>query len=231
MIVKKAQTLKVIFPQERHAIVKGLDNYPDILEVVKEAGTKTRFGEVWHSDNSYLPEPSGVSVLIGREIPSVGNDTVWAGMHLVYENLSKGLRETLDGMRAIHSASRAFSKSESRKENYDGKSQLKYEESEALYREVSHPVVRTHPISGKKVIFVNQMFTLRFDGWTEEESKPLLDYLTGLPNRPEVQCRFRWKPNSIAIWDNRLVQHIAIGDGADTRRRIQRVTTKGEVPE
>jgi taurine dioxygenase len=107
---------------------------------------------------------------------------------------------------------------------------MSYQESSHLHSEISHPVVRTHPGSGKKALYVNSMFTLRFEGMTEAESAPLLQYLTALPNRPEVQCRFRWRPGSIAIWDNRICQHIAIGDGAHTRRRMQRITVTGERP-
>ena len=152
-------------------------------------------------------------------------------MHLIYDRMSDGLKEMLGNLRAIHSAARAYSVEGQRLENFEsGDAKMKYMESESLYAENSHPVIRTHPYSGKKALFVNEMFTLRFDGMTEAESADFLRYLTSLPNRPEVQCRFRWMPGSVAVWDNRICQHIAIGDGADTVRRMQRVTCRGEVP-
>lgn len=215
---------------DRHPIVQGMEEFPEVMRVVREANAETTFGETWHSDNSYLPQPSMGSILYGIEIPEYGNDTLFANMYAAYDGLSDGMKEMLEGMKAVHGAGRAFSVSDERKDRYEGNDAMKYEKSEALHREVEHPVIRTHPVTGKKAIYVNTMFTYRFVGMTDEESAPLLQYLFSLCDRPEIQCRFRWQPGSVAIWDNRCVQHIAINDYSATQRTMQRVTIEGETP-
>lgn len=216
---------------EPHPIVAGVDGFPDIVRIVKDAGTVTKFGETWHSDNSFMHEPSVGSLLVARELPPYGNDTLWASMYAVYESLSPGLKTMLDSMVGIHSAAYAFNPNEgSRSDNYGGKKEMKYEMHPILEQDVEHPVVITHPVTGRKALFVNSMFTVRFKGMTQKESRPLLEYLFSVVERPEFQCRFQWAPGSVAFWDNRATQHMAVGDETRFRRVMERITLKGCAP-
>lgn len=223
---------------DRHPIVRGLESHPDVLEIVREVGAATNFGETWHTDNSYMRAPSLGSILVAREVPPWGNDTLFASMNAVYGGLSPGLQAMLNGLEAVHSASAAFDPATVKGGAFtddaasDGgaAAAMTYELTEDLHTESVHPVVRTHDETGRKGIYVNSMFTLRFAGMTKEESAPLLTYLCAQVERPEVQCRFRWAPGSVAFWDNRAVQHLAIGDNSSHRRVMQRVTLEGPVP-
>ena len=215
---------------DRHPIAKGMEDHPDIIKIHKQAGDSATFGVGWHSDNSYMAEPSLGSVLYGDLIPPYGGDTLFASQYLAYDALSPGMKTLLQGLRAVHSASRAFT-APTTKEKWDGKTTIKYEMSDALHAEELHPVVRTHPETGRKALYVNPMFTLRFEDMSEEESRPLLDYLFVHAARPEFTCRFRWKKGSVAVWDNRCVQHNAMGDYTDFERVMYRVTIKGDRPQ
>lgn len=210
----------------------GLDSYPDITEIVKEAGEVTRFGETWHSDNSFEAEPCLGSILVGRVLPSYGNDTMFANMNMVFESLSPTLQDVLLGLTSLHTAARAFSSNDSRRaENFAGDAKMKYDPAAAaLNSVVEHPAVITHPVSGRKVLYVNEMFTIGFKGMTEEESAPLLAYLFKQVYKPQFQARFSWAPGSVAFWDNRLVQHIAVADQARERRVMHRITLRGAAP-
>jgi len=214
-----------------HPIVVSKPGYPNIIEVVKEAGAPTTFGETWHSDNSFFAEPSMASVLYAKQVPPYGNDTLWANMYQIYESLSAGLKRTLDGMLAVHTAGRAYSVGDGREAKYSGNASIKYARNKILDEEVEHPVVRTHPRTKRKSLYVNSMFTVRFKDWTEAESRPLLLYLYEyIASHPEYQCRFRWRNDSIAIWDNRCMQHMAINDNFSHRRVMNRITVKGDKP-
>lgn len=216
---------------EPHPIVAGIDGYPDIVRIIREAHTPTKFGETWHSDNSFMDEPSVGSLLVARELPPFGNDTLWASMYAVYDSLSDGLKEMLCGLTAVHSAAFAFNPTGgNRQDNYDGKKAMKYQLHPILERDVEHPAVITHPVTGKKSLFVNSMFTVRFKGMSFAESRPLLEYLYSVVERPEFQCRFRWAQGSVAFWDNRATQHMAIGDETRFRRVMERITLKGCQP-
>uniref|UniRef100_A0A6A7G4J1 Taurine dioxygenase n=2 Tax=Hirondellea gigas TaxID=1518452 RepID=A0A6A7G4J1_9CRUS len=215
-----------------HPIAKGIDGFPEVMHVVRECGEETTFGETWHSDLSFMKKPSFGCILFGKEIPPYGNDTLFASVYAAYDGLSDGLKKTLEGMKAIHTAARAFNPSDNsnRADRFDDtkKTGLQYQKSEYLTASTTHPVIRTHPDTKKKLIFVNQMFTIGFEGWTEEESKPLLDYLFAEIQRPEYQYRFRWETNSVAMWDNRCTQHLAVNDECRFRRVIQRVCLTGD---
>ena len=225
---------------DRHPIVRGLESHPDVIEIVREVGAATNFGETWHTDNSYMPAPSLGSILVAREVPPWGNDTLFASMNAVYDGLSPGLQAMLDGLEAVHSASAAFDPAtvkggafaddDAASDGGAAAAAMTYERTDELSTESVHPVVRTHDETGRKGLYVNSMFTLRFAGMTEEDSAPLLKYLCAQVERPEVQCRFRWAPGSVAFWDNRAVQHLAIGDNSSHRRVMQRVTLEGPVP-
>ena len=212
-----------------HEFVEAMAGYPEILEVRKEPEETRNFGGGWHTDVSYLERPSLGSVLYAREVPEFGGDTMFANQYHAYETLSDGMKAMLDGMTAIHSARRPYGPNAARAQEY-GPSSMRFIFSEAAHAEIEHPVVRTHRETGKKALYVNRTFTLRFKDMTEEESAPLLHYLCDHAVRPEFTCRFRWRPNSIAFWDNRCVQHNAINDYRGARRVMHRVTIEGERP-
>lgn len=196
--------------------------YPEIAEVRKEKEQKTNIGGGWHTDHSYDAEPAMGSILLAREVPDEGGDTLFSNMYLAYDALSEGLKETLSNLRAVHSAEHVFG-AKSMRQNAE---RPKRNEHLAV-GEVSHPVVITHPESGKKALYVNSGFTTRFDGWTVDESKPLLDYLYRHAVRPEFTCRFRWQPGSIAFWDNRCTWHYAANDYHGHDRLMHRITIAG----
>ena len=212
-----------------HEFVEGMEAYPEILEVRKEPEDTRNFGGGWHTDVSYLERPSLGSVLYAREVPEFGGDTLFANQYSAYESLSEGMRTMLDGMTAVHSARRPYGLNAARAHEY-GPTSMRLIFSEDAHAEIEHPVVRTHRETGRKALYVNRTFTLRFKDMTEEESAPLLGYLCDHAVRPEFTCRFRWQPNSIAFWDNRCVQHNAINDYRGARRVMHRVTIEGERP-
>ena len=197
--------------------------YPEIAEVRKEKNQTTNIGGGWHTDHSYDPEPAMGSVLVARELPPEGGDTLFANMYLAYETLSDGLKKTLEGMRAVHSNYHAFGAASIYKQS-DQSANFKGED---LVGEATHPVVITHPLSGKKALYVNPGFTTHFEGWTLEESKPLLEYLYRHAARPEHTCRFQWKEGSVAFWDNRATWHFALNDYQGERRLMHRITVAG----
>ena len=212
-----------------HEFVAAMAGYPEILEVRKEPEETRNFGGGWHTDVSYLERPSLGSVLYAREVPEFGGDTMFANQYRAYESLSDGMKAMLDGMTAIHSARRPYGPDAARAHGY-GPSSMHFVFSETAHAEIEHPVVRTHRETGRKALYVNRTFTLRFKDMTEAESAPLLEYLCDHAVRPEFTCRFRWQPNSIAFWDNRCVQHNAVNDYRGARRVMHRVTIEGERP-
>jgi len=216
-----------------HPFAKGLDAHPEVLPVVKEADDRgINFGGTWHSDVTFYEKPALGSVLYCLDAPAWGGDTLFANMYLAYESLSDGMKDMLQGMNALHNAARSYGTKNSRQtaRNEAGSRSMQVRTGDDAERTVSHPVVRTHPESGRKGLFVNQVFTQRFDGWTEEESRPLLQWLFAHAVRPEFTCRFRWEKGSIAFWDNRCTQHFALNDYFGQRREMHRVTICGDRP-
>lgn len=207
-----------------------LDGHPEILPVLKEPEEEKNIGDVWHTDVSFLEQPSMGSILYAHEVPSAGGDTMFANQYLAYESLSEGMRELLDDMTAVHS-DRVLSNPLNAKDRNEGRS-TRIREDAMTEEEIlnEHPVVRTHVDTGRKCLYVNDPFTVRFSGMTEEESKPLLDFLYAHATRPEFTCRFRWEEKSIAFWDNRCTQHYALNDYHGQRRTMHRVTVNGERP-
>lgn len=212
-----------------HDFVEGMESNEEILEVRKEEHETRNFGGGWHTDVSYLEKPALGSVLYAREVPAYGGDTMFANQYLAYETLSDGLKSVLGGMRAMHSARKSYGLYSPRA-IANVQSSMKIRATEAAHGEVDHPVVRTHVESGRKALYVHDIFTTRFQDMTEEESAPLLHYLYEHAVRPEFTCRFRWEKGSIAFWDNRCVQHNAINDYHGQRRIMHRVTIEGERP-
>lgn len=209
----------------RYPFVEGMDGYPDVVEVVKREDETHNFGGIWHSDTTYLERPPLGSVLYAVEIPPVGGDTLFANMYLAWETLSDGMKAFLDGLKAVNSAQKADAAVGRLKRASERPGGEDPSAAEAV-----HPVVRTHPETGRKALFVNRGHTVKIDGFTEEESRPILEYLYAHQTRPEFTCRFRWTAGAVAFWDNRPAQHNAINDYQGHRRVMHRVTLAGDRP-
>jgi taurine dioxygenase len=202
---------------------KAAPGYPQVAEVRKEAGQKTNIGGGWHTDHSYDQVPALGSILLARETPTRGGDTLFACMNRAYEALSDGLKRTLEGLRAVHSSRHVFGE----KSSYAKDAGDRLSNADAATQDAVHPVVLRHPESGKKILYVNSGFTTHFVGWTAEESAPLLRYLYEHASRPEFQYRFQWQDGSIAFWDNRSTWHYAVNDYRGERRLMHRITIAG----
>jgi len=212
--------------------VKSLEGHPEIIDIVKEPVDvgKYNFGGNWHTDTSFLEEPALGALLYALEVPARGGDTMFADMTAAYESLSDGLKATLDGLTALHTGARSYG---SQSKFQGGKNQsvsMSIDANEDGDRLIEHPVVRTHPETGARSLFVNPNYTLCFKGWTEAESKPLLDFLYAHAIRDEFVCRFRWDKGSVAVWDNRCTMHRAVNDYEGQRRHVRRVTLVGDRP-
>ena len=203
--------------------LKRLPDCPLITPVVKLEHERVNFGGIWHSDTTYLEHPPMASMLYAVEIPPHGGDTLFANQYLAYETLSETFRRMLDGLIGINSSLKADA-SRTREDRLRAAGV----ESKVLVGE--HPVVRTHPETGRKALFVNVGHTTHFRGFSEDESRPLLEYLFRHQIRPEFTCRFRWQPGSLAFWDNRCTQHYPVNDYHGFRRSMHRITLAGERP-
>ena len=200
-----------------------LDGYDQVATVTKEPDQTTNIGGGWHTDHSYDHVPAMGSILIARETPPVGGDTLFACMYTAYDTLSDGLKQTLEDMKAVHSSRHVFGEQSSYRDTIKDR----FLNPEDATQDAVHPVVITHPESGRKALYVNPGFTLHFDGWTAAESKPLLDYLYAHAVQLEHTTRFQWAPGSIAFWDNRCTWHYALNDYHGTRREMHRITIEG----
>jgi len=207
-----------------YPFVKGIDGFPEVIEVKKLEHERHNFGGIWHSDTAYLAEPPMGSMLLARELPPYGGDTLFANQYLAYETLSEGLRRVLDGLKAVNSSANA-DVSRTREDRI--REQARTTEEFAA----EHPVARTHPETGRKALYVNLAHTARFAGMTDEESAPLLQYLFRHQVKPELTCRFQWRPGSLAFWDNRCAQHNPVNDYHGHRRVMHRITLKGDRPQ
>ncbi|QDW41292.1 TauD/TfdA family dioxygenase [Bradyrhizobium sp. KBS0727] len=202
---------------------KAAPGYPQIAEVRKEPEQKSNIGGGWHTDHSYDQVPALGSILLAREVPPFGGDTLFASMSHAYDALSDGLKRTLEQLRAVHSSRHVFGAASEYVKNAGDR----LGNTAAAAQDASHPVVMRHPETGRKTLYVNPGFTLHFEGWTAAESKPLLDFLYAHAARPEFQTRFRWREGSIAFWDNRATWHFAINDYHGERRLMHRITLEG----
>ena len=209
-----------------YPFVKGLDGYPEVIAVTKLPHETINFGGVWHSDTTYLQEPPMATLLVAREVPPVGGDTLFANQYLAYESLSERMRQMLCGLRGVASSTKADA-SRTREDRI--RSDGTVEARKLLVAE--HPAVRTHPETGRKALYVNVAHTVSFAGMTEEESKPLLGFLFRHQIQPEFTCRFQWRPGSLAIWDNRCAQHYAMNDYHGHKRVMHRITLVGDRPQ
>jgi taurine dioxygenase len=197
--------------------------HPEIAEVRKEKEQRTNIGGGWHADHSYDDAPALGSILVARELPESGGDTMFANLFAAYDALSDGLKQTLGSLRAKHSNRHLYG-AQGLYRKSDLAPQLKGEEGVG---DATHPVVIRHPESGRQALYVNPGHTLHFEGWTAAESQPLLQYLYQHATRPEFTCRYRWAPGSVAFWDNRCSWHYAINDYHGSRRLMHRITLAG----
>jgi taurine dioxygenase len=208
-----------------YPFVKGLDGYPEIIAVAKLEHERVNFGGLWHSDTAYLEVPPMGTMLLAREVPPYGGDTIFANMYAAYETLSEGMRRLIDPLTAINSSAKA-DVSRTREDRVRSDPTAKSGQDYAA----EHPVVRTHPETGRRALYVNPAHTVRFAGMTEAESAPLLEVLYQHQTRPEFTCRFRWEKGSIAFWDNRAAQHNPVNDYHGFRRIMHRITLEGDKP-
>jgi taurine dioxygenase len=209
-----------------YPFIKGIEGFPEIIPVVKLEHEKTNFGGIWHSDTSYLETPPMATMLIAREVPARGGDTMFANTYAAYETLSDGMKRLLDGVIAINTSALA----DVSRTREDRVKEMKREDAKKEYV-AEHPVVRTHPETGRKALYLNAGHTLRFKDMTVEESAPILRFLVQHQTRPEFTCRFNWKVGSIAFWDNRCALHNPVNDYHGYRRAMHRITLAGDRPQ
>jgi taurine dioxygenase len=208
-----------------YPFVKGFDGYPEIIAVKKLAHETVNFGGIWHSDTTYMERPPMATMLIAREIPPAGGDTMYANQYDALESLSPAMQDVLAGLRGICSSALA----DVSKTREDRLKEAGEQTAPRVY-EVSHPVVRTHPETGRRALYVSVAHTARFDGMTEEESRPLLQFLFQHQVRPEFSVRFRWQVGSLALWDNRCAMHNPVNDYHGYQRVMHRITLEGDIP-
>lgn len=198
---------------------------PEIVRLVRAAGDTSVAGEEWHTDTTMMAAPPMGSILHALEVPPYGADTLFANQYLAYETLSDGMKDMLGEMRAVHSDILVAGPQAAKNSKRTSKVR-----EDANWRPTvnTHPVVRTHPETGRKCLFVNQAYTVGFEGMSEAESRPLLEFLLDQGHKPEFTCRFDWKPGSIAFWDNRCTKHIALNDVPHFPRNMRRIQVAGE---
>ena len=204
--------------------MRGIEGFPEVIAVTKLRHETVNFGGIWHSDTAYLERPPMATMLIAREVPPHGGDTMWSNLYVAYEALSPGMQRLLEGLRAVNSSALADVSKTREDRIRDGGL------GDAREYVAEHPVVRTHPETGRKALYVNVAHTVRFADMTEDESRPLLRFLFEHSVRPEFTCRFRWRAGSLALWDNRCALHNPINDYHGHTRRMHRITLAGDVP-
>jgi taurine dioxygenase len=208
-------------PLNIHPYVKGMADHPEVMEIIKEPSDRINFGGGWHSDMSFLEAPSIGSILYAVQTPEFGGDTLFASQAAAFDALSPGLQRTLEGLSAVHSAGREYASTGASAQK---RGSMQIAEAEGAVGEFVHPMVKVHPETGRKALYVNPAFTMRIEGWSRKESKALLDYLFEHSRFEAFTCRFGWKPGSVAFWDNRSVWHFALNDYPGQRRHMRRVT-------
>lgn len=211
-----------------YPFVPGLEGHPEVIEIAKLPDETVNFGGIWHSDTTYLDQPPMATTLIAREIPPYGGDTLFANQYAAFDALSPAMQEMLMPLRGVSSSSLA-DVSKTREDRRRDAASVGYDAPTEDFEAV-HPVVRTHPETGRRSLFVNVAHTARFDGMTEEESRPLLQFLFAHQVRPEFTCRVRWAVGTLVLWDNRCAMHNPINDYHGHRRVMNRITLAGDRP-
>jgi taurine dioxygenase len=211
---------------DTHPFVEGMTTHPEVIEIVTEPEDRFNFGGGWHTDVTFLEEPDLGSILHAVDVPPYGGDTLFANQHLAYETLSDGMKALIDPLVALHSPGPQYAEG-----GYSTKSRsMKTKNADRTDTVVRHPLVRTHPETGRKGLYVNRAFTIGIEGMKAHEAQPLLEQLFTHAVREPFTCRFRWRPNSLAMWDNRSVQHYALYDYRGHRRHMRRITIRGDRP-
>lgn len=212
-----------------YPFVKALDAHPNVIPIIKEPHTKMNFGGGWHTDTSYSPTPPKATVLYAVEVPDDGGDTLFSDTYAAYDAFSPGMKTMLDGVVGVFSAAMVHGKAGVY--TLDGDHPMAYGgSSEVAEREVEHPIIRTHPETGRRAIYASTAHTHHIKDMSVHDSKPLLELLTRQATRPEFVTRFRWTPGTLAMWDNRCVWHYALNDYQGKRREMRRVIVKGDRP-
>lgn len=202
------------------------DDDPEIVMVVRNPGDTRIVGEHWHADTTMVNRPPMGALLYAVQTPPAGGDTLFAAQWLAHDGLSDGLQATIQGLRCVHSDRRVAGPAAA----LNGKRATLVREDTNWNETISvHPVVRMHPDNGRKCLFVNHSYSVRFDGWTEQESRPLLDYLMNWGHRPEFTCRVSYEPGSLVFWDNRSTKHLAVNDVTAGQRVMRRIQVAGGV--
>jgi taurine dioxygenase len=212
-----------------YPFVTGLEGFPFIFEVVKEEEEKVNFGGNWHSDTAYLAQPPLATLLYAVEVPASGGDTLFSNTAAAYDALSEGMRAVVDKLVGVNSAGLKVTGGRRKMHSTIGSMKVHDTENADEY-EAEHPVARTHPGTGRKALYVSRSHTIRFRDMSEEESRPLIDFLQAHQTRPEFTCRVRWAPGTLTVWDNRCTQHCAINDYHGLRRRMRRLTVGAQTP-
>ena len=214
-----------------HPFMEGMPDHPEILEIVKRPTDKRNFGGSWHTDQMFSPRPAMGTILYAMQVPSAGGDTMFSNQYLAFDSLSDGMKRLCSSLRTVcYGENRKKYGGKSRKEFYADKIGMKAKEpDEGIQTTSVHPLVRTHPETGRKVLYIGG-HVQHFEDMTEEESRPLIDFLMQHSRRPEFTCRFRWETGSLAFWDNRCTQHFAINDYPAETRIMHRITVCGDTP-
>jgi taurine dioxygenase len=219
-----------------HPFMKSMDEYPEILEIIKEESDTKAFGEVWHTDQMFNPKPAKATILYARETPDAGGDTLFTNLYLAYETLSQPMQAMLAGVRTWNVGDRRkLMQGDKIGVTPDGryagneKMSAKLRDPGDVETEAAHPLVRTHPETGRKALYISN-HTQTLVGFKAAEARPILDFLAAHAVEPEFTCRFRWQVGSMAIWDNRCTQHRALNDYPGKRRRMHRITIAGDAP-
>ena len=215
-------------PLEKHVYVKNLKGYPEIIRIIKGADEKHQWGETWHTDVSYNPKPTKVIILRSRKIPPVGGDTMFSNMEIAYDTLDEEIKKKIEEKKAIHSSLGAAAFVDKYTE-MEGNGNLDEYSNE-------HPMVRTHPETKKKILYVNSMYTKRIVGMDKNESDEILKKIFEHQERLDFTCRFKWTQNAVAIWDNRSTQHQGLTDffpgrGLGHERVMDRIAIQGDHPQ
>jgi taurine dioxygenase len=220
-----------------HPFMHGMEEHPEILEIIKEESDTKAFGEVWHTDQMFNPKPAKATILYAKETPNAGGDTMFTNLYLAYETLSAPMKQMINGVKTWNVGDRKTlaqngpMASAPRQGRYVGNEKMaaKVRDPGNVQTEAAHPLVRTHPETGRKALYISN-HTQTLDGFNRAEARPILDFLMAHAVQPEFTCRFRWEPGSLAIWDNRCTQHRALNDYHGKRRRMHRITIAGEAP-